>query len=209
MKNYKEQNLIKLSSTIHRNKSHSLKKNRGYTLFEVLIALSIAGILGLQVAPSMHDLTAKERRVSSINRMLSIIRYTRAQALTKQNVITLCPTKDEHFCLGDWNQPLMVFIDLNRDRKRQQNEPVLKKLPAIAKQDSLKWKAFRYSNVLQFLPSGITNHQNGTFLYCPDKTRSDLSRGIIMTKMGRTRLSVDRNHDGFQEGAGGRALSCS
>ncbi len=187
----------------------SAQKNKGVTFFELLITLSIVGILGLKALPSMNDFTSKERRVTSINKMIATIRFTRTLALTKQKVVTLCPTTNEKNCLGDWNQPLMIFIDLNKDRLRQNNEPLLKKLPAISMLDSLKWKAFRYSNALQFLPSGITNHQNGTFLYCPNKNRSDLSRGIIMTKMGRTRLSRDSNNDGFQEGAGGRALTCT
>ncbi len=188
--------------------TYSSSENRGFTVIELLTIIAIIAIMGLVATPKMSDLMAKERRVAAINRLLSVIQYTRTLAQVRQKTTTLCPTSDEKHCLGNWNQPLMIFVDFNKDRQRQAHEPLLKKVAAISRLDSLRWKAFRNSNVLQFLPSGISNHQNGTFLYCPEKIRSDLARGIIMTKMGRTRLSKDSNHDGFQEGAGGRILAC-
>jgi type IV fimbrial biogenesis protein FimT len=184
------------------------KKSIGFTLIELLTTLAIAGILATTAVPALSDFAARERRAAAINSLISSIRFTRSLALKTQRVATLCPSDDGQNCRRNWNLPMMIFVDVNNDRKRQLNETVYKNIAAIDPQDRLKWKAFRNSNVLQFLPTGITNHQNGTFLYCPKISREDLSRGVIMTKMGRTRLSEDSNLDGIQEGAGGRKLFC-
>ena len=185
------------------------KNTFGFTLIELLATLSIAAILTTTAIPALSDFSARERRAAGINSLISSIRFTRSLALKTQRVAILCPTDNGQKCRKNWNLPLMIFVDINNDRMRQLNEPVYKNIDAINPQDRLKWKAFRNSNTLQFLPSGITNHQNGTFLYCPKATRDDLAKGIIMTKMGRTRLSEDSNFDGIQEGAGGRNLSCN
>ncbi len=187
----------------------NLSRPFAFTLIELLITIAIVGILSLVVAPSFSDFQAKERRVVAINKIIGGIRYTRSLAIRTQRVATMCPSLDSITCDRNWNLPIIIFVDLNNDRKRQNNEPLKKTLEAVNSLDRLKWKAFRNSNSLQFLPSGITNHQNGTFLYCPKISRNDLSKGIIMTKMGRTRLSKDANKDGVQEGAQGRALLCS
>ena len=183
-------------------------KIKGFTLLEALVTVAMMGLIGLKSLPMMSDLVAKERRVTEINKVINMIRYTRNQALTKQKIVTFCPSSDSNQCSTNWNLPFMVFVDLDNNRIRSTNEPLLKRFAAIPKQDKLTWKAFRYRNALQFLPFGMTNHQNGTFLYCPFKTRHDLSKGIIMTKLGRTRLSKDRNGDGFQQGASNRTLTC-
>ncbi len=184
-------------------------QTQGYTLVELLITLAIAAILATTAVPAFSNFQAKERRVAAINTIIGAIHFTRSTALRTQRVSTLCPTDDEVNCRRDWNLPLMIFVDINNDRKRQIEEPIYKKYDAINPQDKLQWKAFRNSNSLQFLPTGITNHQNGTFLYCPLNNRDDLAKGIIMTKMGRTRVSEDSNQDGIQEGAGGRRLNCN
>jgi len=185
------------------------KHHFGFTLIELLTTLAVAGLLATTAVPALSDFSARERRAAAINSLISSIRFTRSTALKTQRVATLCPTNDGESCRRNWNLPLMIFVDVNNDRKRQINEPIYKNIDAINSQDRLLWKAFRNSNTLQFLPTGITNHQNGTFLYCPKASRDDLAKGIIMTKMGRTRLSVDSNLDGVQEGAGGRKLYCN
>jgi len=183
-------------------------KPAGFTLIELLTTVAIAAILATTAVPALSDFQARERAVAAINRIIGAIHFTRSIAMRTQRVATFCPTDDEQNCRRNWNLPLMIFVDINNDRKRQVEETLYKKLDPINSQDRLKWKAFRNSNTLQFLPSGITNHQNGTFLYCPLVNRDELAKGIIMTKMGRTRHSIDSNHDGIQEGAGGRQLNC-
>ena len=88
------------------------------------------------------------------------------------------------------------------------DDPIIKIFKSNYHQGQITWKGFPNRSLLQMLPSGFTNYQNGTFLYCPNNTNTQLIRALFITKTGRARLSQDTNRDGIYENSQGKNLSC-
>lgn len=72
--------------------------DRGLSLTELLVALSIAAILGLVALPSLGDLATNSRMVTQANALLAALHQTRSRALTRNEPWTLCLTDDGRRC---------------------------------------------------------------------------------------------------------------
>jgi prepilin-type N-terminal cleavage/methylation domain-containing protein len=183
-------------------------KCRGWTLIEILAVMVMVGLSMAYAANGLEDWLLINRRASQLNQLQSILRTARLTAMVRHQAVVLCPSRDGKSCARNWNLDKLLFEDHNRDGQRQAQEPILRRWPAIPAGDNLYWKAFRRSWQITFLETGMTDHQNGTFLYCPLGYRSDLARGLVLTKLGRIRTTRDENQDGLQDGASGRPLRC-
>ena len=91
----------------------------------------------------------------------------------------------------------MIFVDKNRNRKREPLEPVLKYQPKISG-INITYRGTGSSHYIRFRADGASG-VNGTFAFCSDST-GQYKRALILFRTGRLRLSKTR--------AGGKAISC-
>lgn len=180
---------------------------QGFTLIELLIILGIIMLLANMAVPSLTKLIHQEKITAEVNRLTGAIQVSRNTAATHSSKVTLCPSNDGRNCSKNWSSGYLAFIDKNGDRKRSSNEAIITQHKNTNKNIQLNWRAFGTKHSLQWLPTGITNHQNGSFEYCY-KNKPKLSRGLYITKAGRVRLSKDKNKDGIHETASGKNIRC-
>ena len=102
----------------------------------------------------------------------------------------------------------LIFIDRNRDGRRDPDEPVLRWLPGLDSGGRIYWRSFRNRSYLQFNPSGLTNWQNGNLLYCPRNGDAHFAREVIINAAARPRKAPDLNHDDIPEDANGQPVRC-
>ena len=57
-------------------------------------------------------------------------------------------------------------------------------------------------------PSGLTDWQNGNFLYCPQGGDPRFARQIVINAQARVRHARDSDGDGIVEDARGRPVTC-
>ena len=184
-----------------------MKKMKGFTVIETLIAIAITGItLGFGIT-GMQNFLVKQRVSAYAGDLLQSVHMARQYAILKGQTVTICASQNGKDCISHWSTGHLIFIDHNGDRIRDATDQVLNHVRGINTSDAVVWKSFKASETLQFLPTGITNHQNGTFTVCGLKADKH-ARGVIITKMGRPRMSQDENGDGLDEGANGKPLSC-
>jgi type IV fimbrial biogenesis protein FimT len=182
---------------------------RGLTLIELLVALSLAGILLSLAAPSFRDLLAAQRASAASNAIIGAVRLARAAAISHRRTVVLCPADGDR-CGGhaDWPAGAWIFGDGNGNGERDDGEPLYGALPAFERGASLRWRSFRNRSHLRFLPTGLTAWQNGHFHYCPASADERFARMIILNAAGRTRVAPDRDGDGVVEDARGEPLEC-
>ena len=90
------------------------RRNRGFTLLELLITVAIAAIiLGLGV-PAFTEVVARNRMASEVNELIGALALARSEAVTRAANVTLCPggldADDDAECSGvNWHEGYVVY----------------------------------------------------------------------------------------------------
>lgn len=88
---------------------------KGITLIELIVALTIAGILAALAGPSMWTFLSQNRLSSQINELIADINLTRSEAIKRSTTSGICATAvDGTACAagGNWaNGWLAYYID--------------------------------------------------------------------------------------------------
>ena len=183
--------------------------SKGFTLAELVVSLSILAITLAIAAPSFGNLVKSNRATALVNDLLTDLQLARSEAIKLNQTVTLCKSSDKLGCNGDWSDGWIVFSDSNRNRRIDGTDRLLVISDAIGGSLVLSWNAFRSDNYIQFSSQGYIHSNNGTFKICPPDRDVRQARALIINRIGRARVSKDRNSDGIHEDARGRPLFCS
>jgi len=179
----------------------------GITLLELIITLSIISIIFSFGVPSFRHQINNSKLYSEQQQLVTLLNAARVNAVDSGSPVTICPRGDNDLCGSSWSQGYLAFIDRNGDRILDTDEPVIFQFRSTDNDMQIRWRAFGVRSSLQWLPSGMTNHQNGTFEIClNDDPR--YARALIITKAGRVRRSKDTNGNGIHENAKGEDIRC-
>jgi len=86
----------------------------GFTLTELLVTLSVAGILMAIGAPSFKYVTTSNRASSEINALLGDMQMARGEAMKEGRFVTICASIDGATCAGStaWNSGWILFTGI-------------------------------------------------------------------------------------------------
>ena len=89
----------------------------GFTLIEMLIAVTVVAILLTIGIPSFRYVTNSNRIAAEINGLLGDMQFARAEAIKEGLPVTVCVSADGATCSGvnvnTWQNGWIVFSDLN------------------------------------------------------------------------------------------------
>jgi len=183
------------------------QKNKAFTLIELLITISIAWILLGIALPSFGDMLDRKKVSANVQRLVKTLQLARSTAINDNVKVTVCPINHSLNCTRNWSTGYMSFVDTNGDRQYNQDDRVLYQYSSEDENATLSLRAFGHRNSLQWLETGITNHQNGSFELCYS-SEADKSRALFLTKAGRIRFSKDTDGDNIHENSTGGRISC-
>jgi type IV fimbrial biogenesis protein FimT len=63
---------------------------RGFTIIELMIVVALIGIVGSMALPAFQDMIRNNRQVAATNELVAAIHYARSEAITRNQVITIC-----------------------------------------------------------------------------------------------------------------------
>ena len=181
----------------------------GLTLVELLTTLAVAGILVATASGGAAHLVDQHRAGAAVNQMLGAIRFARHAAVAHRSPATLCPA-DGGTCgrRNTWHNGALVFLDENANGRFDGGDALLRRLPPLGEGDRFYWRSFRNRSYLMIRPSGLTDWQNGNFLYCPQGGDPRYARQIVINAQARVRHARDSDGDGIVEDARGRPVRC-
>lgn len=165
---------------------------RAFSLFELLITLSILSIMMMIAIPNFQNYQARQE----ISQLLPLIRQHVSLAKNTAQIhhtnIIICSSSTVDKCeLNQWNNGIIVFSDLNNNKKIDHNETIHKLTQTDLRFGSIKWNGGVTSpNVVTFQgDTGLPRGSPGNFLYCSFKN-PDHHRYISISPMGHTRIET-------------------
>ncbi|MDG9670394.1 GspH/FimT family pseudopilin [Hahella sp. CR1] len=179
---------------------------KGFTLIELLAVIAILTITVGFGYPQLAHFIQKIKANSATNELLSLINFTRIQAVTGGKQITLCPSSDGNTCSNNWNNTLYVFSDSNWNKKIDKDETTYRVLERNSNYQ-LVWRGWGGQYYLRYQPDGTTYRQNGTFTLCTE--HKEYIRAIIINRGGRPLVARDSNNDGIVELPDNKSPVCS
>lgn len=88
------------------------KASHGFTLVELMVTVTIMAILTMIALPSYRDTIRRNQVNSASNALLASLNYARAEAITRAQIVTLCPSATAAGCTSGgtaWENGWMVY----------------------------------------------------------------------------------------------------
>jgi type IV fimbrial biogenesis protein FimT len=89
-------------------------QQRGFTLIELMVTIAIFAIVASQAVPSFFNLLKNNTLSTNSLSFLGDLRYTRNEARTRQNRVTICVSNANYSNCdnnGDWKDGWIIFVD--------------------------------------------------------------------------------------------------
>jgi type IV fimbrial biogenesis protein FimT len=183
-----------------------MKKNKGTTLIELMVTITIATILISIAIPSFRDLIIRNRLSAATNDLVAGINYARAEAIKRGISMTLCKSSSGTACDGaEWENGWIAFTDLNADGDLDTGENILRVWSSLPTDYTLRPNN-NFVNFIRYNALGEANNI-GTFAVCHDN-ESAKAKAIVVTRL-RPRLGLDTNGNGIPEADSGDIDSCT
>lgn len=86
-------------------------RQRGFTLIELVVTMSVVAILLTIGIPSFRYVTSSNRTSGEINDLLGSMQLARAEAMRQGQTVTICASQDHATCSGQstWNTGWIIF----------------------------------------------------------------------------------------------------
>jgi type IV fimbrial biogenesis protein FimT len=174
--------------------SRSGDSERGLTLVELLVTLTIAAILASAAVPSFTFALSSYRISGQVNGWIGDLQYARAEAIKRGQTVTLCASSNGTSCTtatSNWQSGWIVFADANGNATVDAGESVLRSQALLAgsntltADNSVRAVTFNRDGFAIGLPAG-----NVTLRLHDATNDAGLTRCVALTTVGRT--SVQR-----------------
>lgn len=195
-----------------------MRQNSGFTLVELLVAITVLGVLLSLATPGFQSIMQDTRQVKSYNNLAGVLRFARSEAIKRSVAISVCPRATNSTCGTDWSQGMIVFDDATANGlpgvmdgtdsvvrvSNHQTAGVTVAASAIIRPITTP---VVQSNI-RFTGRGQANWANGTWLLCDARGESS-ARALIMSGAGISRRAYETpTSGGIVVDARGIAVSC-
>jgi type IV fimbrial biogenesis protein FimT len=167
-------------------------KNRGFSLFELMITVLIAAFVLIIGVPSFAQAIAKGRQSAELNALFHGFYLARRESIRRRARVSLCPSTDGVSCAPgpDWSAGWILFENHGNEvpPRRDAEEPlILAHVPGKILSIT--------ANRSGFTSRGIRKRAtNGTLVVCDPAGRVP-PRGLVVSYTGRPRVA-ERTPDG-------------
>lgn len=161
-------------------------RQRGLTLIELIVAITLLAILFTTAIPRYQQFTARNEVAAEVMRIKTALALARNTAVTRRHVIAVCPVASPEAgeCeKQDWSLPIAI-LDGQAEKGKLADVEVLRVLepsrgPTIT---------FNRDYPVRYQSTGWSRGHNGTFTVCG---RHGHGVKIIINNMGRVRIGDD------------------
>jgi len=163
-------------------------RNLGVTLIELIITISIAGILVSIAIPSFSSIIRSTRLTTYANELVTSLNLARSEAVKRGVQVSV--RKKKGSTNQNWDSGWDIFTDLDGDGTLDAADTLLKTYPALTNGFTLRTGTVGYQDFAAYLPSGLSLNSSGdTFRLCASSGDIVNSRAIEINALGRPKTS--------------------
>lgn len=165
-----------------------IKNVKGFTLLELMIAVSLGVILLGIGAPAMSSLLSENSLRFESRTLLKYLRFARSQAIDNQQSVTACLANASDNCVTANPTQLLVFVDNDspRDNILNHSDQFLARTAAFS--GTLTIANNRISTT--FSPDGTSLGSNATISLC---SSGNAQVNLVIAQSGRSSQSTQAN----------------
>ncbi len=89
------------------------QKSAGFTLIELMVAMTLLIITMTIAIPSMQSTIQNNRAISVTNDLVASLNLARSEAIKRGVSVSICPASDQNFtaCGSNWNNGWLIFVN--------------------------------------------------------------------------------------------------
>ena len=181
---------------------------KAFSLIEMLIVIALIGVLAAITIPNWFAYQKKIQADLAGTTPKHAIETTQSLAILRHQIVSLCPSDDQHHCQSAWRNFILIFTNpLQRDQP-ETPAAIIEVVPLILHQSVIQWRHFSLNPSLNFSPSGQLLHDNGTFHYCQQDADVHFTRAFTLNIQGRFKELTERNSMGQLIDHNNQVISC-
>jgi type IV fimbrial biogenesis protein FimT len=168
-----------------------MRRDGGFTLIELMIAIALVAILLATAVPALDDFTNDARQTGAINDFIGSIHLARNTAITTNSRVTMCASASGTSCeFTSWDSGWIVFGDVNSNGALDAGETIVSASAAV---EGLSIQSGEFPAALMYRPNGramtaaLTGNA-GEFAVC-DFRGPGHAKVILVELSGRPRMS--------------------
>ncbi|HEU4781280.1 MAG TPA: GspH/FimT family pseudopilin [Steroidobacteraceae bacterium] len=132
------------------------RPSRGFTLIELMVALTVLGVLMAISVPTFRQFTRNNSITAVQNDLVTSFNLARSEALRRNRPVSVCASADNATCgaVADWNTGWIAFIDRGAAGVIDSVDDVIVQTWQSPNPDLLI--AAGVSTFVQYLPTGMS-----------------------------------------------------
>ena len=181
----------------------AFKINKGFTLIELVITVTVAGVLAAIAIPNFSAVIASSQLSTNANELITSLNLAKSEAVKRGQQVTMAR---QGTTAGVWEGGWIIFVDadssnafnddgdatlceINSDGSPSE-DCLLKNIPALNNGITVRTGGSTYQNYAAYMPSGLSKVSVGdTFRICGRSANTVNSRAITISASGRARAS--------------------
>lgn len=178
----------------------------GLSLVELIVVMSILSILAVCAVPLIQNWWQNLEADNVFHKISPVLKEARSHAALHHTAVSVCGGSSTQ-CTGQWRDGMLTFIDINHNGIiNSPNDSILSYRPLELVYGELTWRGAGGRAHIIYQESGLPLGSNGSMIYCGQAPK--YNRAVVLSMMGHTRKSPDRNLDGIYEDTNGQPLVC-
>ena len=187
-----------------------MKKSAAFTLVELLITVTIFGILAGIAAPSYISWVQDSAMVNNTNNLIGALQLARSEAIKRDGRVSVCQSADANTAAtpscagtGQWEDGWVVWADENGNNVVDSSEDIIRVADQATGANVTMRGTATVANVISFDASGLPvdtsgNNYTGTVRICDDRGLTTLDNGktdaraVVILASGRIRSTNNK-----------------